>query len=539
MKTAYSILLSLAITVLCFAIVIFRLFYPYHRYLAIGLYIVSWLVLMYPVVRDHLKELKKLKKWTFTIIISIVGFGILYSLWILIPLGSFDIARMDTFELARNIEKDSDNAWRTIVSLEMSFDVLQKSGLFNIDIESSDPQKLELLRTHYEKILAHIIILENLADKYKYFYQAGDLRGDAMLASYAPYIAKYKIIKGLSGSTDYVQTILDEENKFGKNTFRKLTRRFSAPETILRINAGRAYLVVAPDGRLKDYSSDAYSDLFGTQSVVLPIESALKVFEAKTMDHWLPIQTDISNLLGDTRLGDRHDNFITEEQLSDIEDLVESGDIMFQRRNWYISNAGMPGFWTHSALYIGNLDDMDTYFAPESQDEFGMSFSDYLQENYPVVYKDKLDSKIKTLEGKSEGVIMLSMEKSATSDYLAFIRPRLSKKDKMHAILAAFSHYQKPYDFDFDFTTDDSLVCSELVFKAYLPTDDKEGIIFDPYLLAGRYMFAPNDMVRDYAGKADFVLFLDGNESTGVAQFQSEEVFKESWKRPRYDFLLN
>ena len=37
---------------------------------------------------------------------------------------------------------------------------------------------------------------------------------------------------------------------------------------------------------------------------------------------------------------------------------LKPGDILVEHRNWYASNAFLPGFWPHGALYVGTESDL-------------------------------------------------------------------------------------------------------------------------------------------------------------------------------------
>ncbi len=50
------------------------------------------------------------------------------------------------------------------------------------------------------------------------------------------------------------------------------------------------------------------------------------------------------------------------------------------------------------------------------------------------------------------------------ADSAAVLRPRVSEDEKKEAIGRAFGNAEKPYDFEFDFTSRDKLVCTEVVF---------------------------------------------------------------------------
>jgi len=552
-------LISTLMVVVCFAIVIFRIFNPWHRWVAIIIYLLSWLIYIVPVVHHfNKKRLMKTKKMKFLkrhyvgLLSGLVFFLFLFILYVIFPVDNFDIRELEVAYLDQKTDTDLDYIAKVISSLDWAMDDLTSSGLLALTVAEYDSVKTKDLKDRYAKIVDHIIILEQFMEEYKYFYQINvikepELNQKAFLIAYSAYIAKYKMIFDLTrevGSNTYIETLLNEEIYGIENTYYAMKNRYNHPYTVVRINSGRAYLEsFKTEEPLAMYSIDAYSYLFGgfDHTIRLTVDNVFDVFEKNTMDKWLPVQKQIANALGEARITTRHDYFITHEQIEELLSQLEPGDIMFQRRNWYVSNAGMPGFWTHAALYLGTMDEMDEYFSETAMDEFGVAFADYVETNYPTVYQ----SRGQTIEGKAEGVVMLSMDVSAKADYLAFIRPKTSKRDKMLAVLYAFDNHMKPYDFNFDFSTDDTFVCSEVVYKAYAPSADKQGLQYELSQVAGRWMLAPNDMVKNFdelygssEQQNEFVLFLDGDEETGVAVYRDVDEFRSSWERPKYDILL-
>ncbi len=45
-----------------------------------------------------------------------------------------------------------------------------------------------------------------------------------------------------------------------------------------------------------------------------------------------------------------------------IKEELLPGDILLKRNNYQLTNMGLPGFWTHSGIYIGSLEELDKYF---------------------------------------------------------------------------------------------------------------------------------------------------------------------------------
>ena len=106
-------------------------------------------------------------------------------------------------------------------------------------------------------------------------------------------------------------------------------------------------------------------------------------------------------------------------------------------------------------------------------------------------------------------------------------------------------YYGRPYDYDFDFGSDTSLVCTELVVKSYLPDTTKMGLDLPMERLMGHMITPANAFVRQFdrtfggrEQQMDLVLFLDGHERDKRATASDVETFRTSWNRPKWHILV-
>ncbi|MDQ3438957.1 MAG: hypothetical protein M3478_01250 [Planctomycetota bacterium] len=248
------------------------------------------------------------------------------------------------------------------------------------------------------------------------------------------------------------------------------------------------------------------------------------------------VQSVISTLIGDTRIVKRPP-FIRHEQVKSMQAQLKPGDILLERRNWYASNAFLPGFWPHAALYIGTPKELETVGLLERRADGGYtSKNSIVQQHLDAYLAVAHDGEPHTvLEAVSEGVIFNSLTESMGADYVAVLRPRLTDAQKGQAIAKAFAHVGKPYDFEFDFFSSDKLVCTELVYRSY------EGMIrFDLVKIMGRDTLPAMEICKKFAGERgredrqlDFVMFLDAVPQQGTAKLASVDDFIASGHRPR------
>lgn len=289
----------------------------------------------------------------------------------------------------------------------------------------------------------------------------------------------------------------------------------------------------------------------------LTLKNALAVVQKTGFRAWFPLQKGVSEWMGDTKVARRQSHLISSGQVGEMRKRLQPGDILFERHEWYLSNLGLPGFWTHVALYIGTPAERRAFFADAGVREWlkkeGINDGDLeklLQQRYPAAYALAIAPREgghapRILEAISEGVAFTSLEYSGASDSIGVIRPRLGKREKAQAILRAFHYSGRPYDFNFDFQTDSALVCSELVYKAYAPGEGMQGLRFPLTEVLGRRVSTPNGMVRQFAeqtgtaaAQADFVLFLDGFEKEKRAVESTAAQFGTSWQRPNWHILI-
>ena len=257
---------------------------------------------------------------------------------------------------------------------------------------------------------------------------------------------------------------------------------------------------------------------------------------------WLPTQQRVAERIGDTRLRRIGWYLITPEQQEALDARLEPGDLIVARKNWYLSNMGLPGWWPHGILYVGDPDKLATWADDRSvlalvEELAGepMALDAYLARRFPHSFaRYRLGDgahPFRLIESIKPGVVLSTLPHSA-GDSLAALRPRLDKRAKAQAIIEAFSHLGKPYDFDFDFATDHALVCTELIWRAYRPAEGKAGLELPVMEVAGRQTLPANELVKMFvrqrgteAQQLDFVAFLEADEANQVTLLSDLEAF--------------
>jgi hypothetical protein len=431
-----------------------------------------------------------------------------------------------------------------------------RSGLLTLE------DKREVWNT-WKRFLEYQLALEAVAQRHSmYRSKTGKAEADSFFAGYAAAVTQYRYaleFLELIRNNDALDKLLDEPvtdvgldaNAYSKFKFQFLNTgrglEFAAREVVYSSYAREH--TPSNEEALRSHSRKIW-EMGRGRGQTMTLRNALKIVRKVGFNAWLPIQTGVSEWMGDTKVYRPKKSLISPEQIAALR--IEPGDIMLQRRDWYLSNIGLPGFWPHAALYIGTPEDRRTYFSdPEVTDwvkkagEPSGDLEKLLESTYPEAYswtrKNEDGHPYRVLEAISEGVTFTTLEHSAAADTMAVLRPKRSKKEKAAALYRAFHYAGRPYDFNFDFDTDASLVCTELVCKAYEPSGDSTGLSFPVDTMLGRKVVPANLIVRQFdehygteKQQLDLIHFLDAHERSKRALASDVDDFRKSWRRPKW-----
>jgi hypothetical protein len=372
-------------------------------------------------------------------------------------------------------------------------------------------------------------------------------RHRAFQAGYAAFLAQYRYATDFvqrAGNDPWLDVLLNEpvpEIGLPKNTYAKLRDRF--------LNAARGAEFAALDAAYKSLADDTPTEvrrgleedrqvlwkLGRGKGQVLAVKNSFDFVRRAGFTVYLPVQTGISEWMGDTKVARKERSLITADQIATLPARLEPGDVLLERREWYLSNVGLPGFWPHAALYVGTAEERRKYFGDGIEKQLAATGKTYELSGQAQEHGHLP----RVLEAMSEGVVFTTIEHSAACDSLAVLRPRLTKDQKAAALVRAFRYQGRPYDFNFDFRTDAALVCTELVYKGYEPT-----LKFALVEMLGRPVLPANDIVKQFDAnygsqdqQFDLVLFLDGHEGRQRAEPAGVDEFRRSCQRPKWHIV--
>jgi uncharacterized protein YycO len=134
---------------------------------------------------------------------------------------------------------------------------------------------------------------------------------------------------------------------------------------------------------------------------------------------------------------------------------LQAGDILLEKTPFRLTDQFIPGYWGHAAIWIGNEQELKQLDLWE----------------HPVVrpWHKKIRAGHSIVEALRSGVELDLLSTFLNIDDMVILRDKsMTKQQLREVIVNAFRQLGKAYDFNFDISTSDRIICSELVYISYL-----------------------------------------------------------------------
>jgi hypothetical protein len=231
------------------------------------------------------------------------------------------------------------------------------------------------------------------------------------------------------------------------------------------------------------------------------------------------VQELAGRLIGKLKVKPTHKPQLPDQVIAQLTSMLKPGDVFVTRKLYSATNYFLPGYWPHAILYLGDIDSLvQCDLAKEEQ--FHSRWQRLLDLDH--------DNPHRVLEAMADGVWLRSINSPFAVDAVTVIRPKLSESQVVGALSRGIAHESKPYDFDFDFTRSDRLVCTEVVYRSYEGIDDMS---FELTRRAGRMTFSAEDLLRmAMAGKGfePVAVYAGEHDSQLVTDKRAAEILEQT-----------
>lgn len=148
------------------------------------------------------------------------------------------------------------------------------------------------------------------------------------------------------------------------------------------------------------------------------------------------------------------------DETREVMNTLQPGDILVRGYKNYLDSYFIPGFFTHTGLYVGNVPNPDNVMLlSAAKDEF------YAEGEQIVIH------------AMAEGVFMEDLLNFCRCDYLLILRSSEISQDNVNEVYnRALMSLGTPYDFRFDFSRYNNLSCTEFVYVCLEDVLTKAGV---------------------------------------------------------------
>jgi len=231
-------------------------------------------------------------------------------------------------------------------------------------------------------------------------------------------------------------------------------------------------------------------------------------------------------LIARTKFSNRKKWLISIKNIKKYLKIAKPWDVFLTRWNWNASNITIPWFWKHMSMYLWTWKFLKNNYWKDY--DFINNFKD--SENYVI-------------EATWDWVVIKEINDFIyKNDYLWVSRTKFSKEKIDKVLYKALSYYWFPYDYIFNFYSNNNVVCSELVLKSYSKDTIKdEWLEFRLEKIKWSLTYPPNNFVKQVFNKNEnlkFIFFIDSIEKTWENFISNKKEFEKSGNRSRFSFML-
>lgn len=341
---------------------------------------------------------------------------------------------------------------------------------------SNEDSNIRLVKAHLIWLTGHLLVLDHLEEMHHILYES-----DGLFRR----IVKSALIDKVNDQEDGQSKTLNDilkMNKYAVDIGESI--KFSQQINLVRSISEDLKQMVKENG-------DAISliNIMLTNNTAKEISRGKKDFGLK---HFTVIDTIISvankitgwlskvfgNLAGSINW--RKGFFYKNEEISlKMRTLLRPMDILIEKSPFTLTDKFIPGHFGHVAIYLGTKEQLES-----------IGMWDHPQ---IIKYQEEISRGHVILEAVRSGVKLSSLEEFLNIDEISIIRKKDILEDSsvlIEQITRGIDQIGKAYDFNFDISTLDKIVCSELVYIMYGNT------IWPTHYRLGRPTITPDDVAE-------------------------------------------
>lgn len=183
-------------------------------------------------------------------------------------------------------------------------------------------------------------------------------------------------------------------------------------------------------------------------------------------------------------------------------------DLIFEKRNFVLSNYTIPGHWGHVAVWLGTKEELESTAVWEQE--------------YFKPFREAIEAGKNIVEIRKQGMQFVSLEDFTNLDEIAVTRVNSTAANLESVMEELSDELDAEYDFEFNAQTPDKLTCAEMIAYSY-------GDIHWPEMKTPlQVSLRPDDLAALSVYKnspSEFVLYFKGRKDGTV-----EEKTLDEWK---------